>query len=185
MPMPEPRDDREPGKEVVTANVSTVRGRSPVLFALSREDALSLLVFFVPGHVGPAAITALMLLGTITGMVGGVSMLIWALAYFFVCLWSYGWIEERRRHERATTLALTEMPRLASRIMSVYSRSAYPLDEAQRVTEIFTLYQRAQHALETEDHRRAGEMIEHAIALADELLENNSDEGPCTGSAGP
>ena len=94
-----------------------------------REDALSLFMFFVPGHVGPAAITALMLLGAITGVVGGVSMLIWAVSSFFVCLWSYHWVEERRRHERATTLALTEMPRLASRIMSVYSRSAYSPDE--------------------------------------------------------
>ena len=96
-------------------------------------------MFFVPGHLGPAAITALMLLGTITGVVGGVSMLIWAVASFFVCLRSYDWIEERRRHERAATLALTEMPRLASRVMSLYSRSAYPLDEAQRVTEVFAL----------------------------------------------
>lgn len=44
----------------VAVNVPTVRGRSPGSLALSREDALSLFVFFVPGHVGPAAITALM-----------------------------------------------------------------------------------------------------------------------------
>jgi hypothetical protein len=106
------------------------------------------------------------------------------VASFFVCLRTYNWVEERRRHERAATLALTEMPRLASRVMSLYSRSAYPLDEAQSVTEVFALYQRAEHALEAEDHRRAGEMIEHAIALADELLEK-ADEGPNTGSAGP
>jgi hypothetical protein len=168
----------------VAVNVPTVRGRSPGSLALRREDALSLFVFFVPGHLGPAAITALMLLGTVTGVVGGVSMLIWAVASFFVCLRTYNWVEERRRHERAATLALTEMPRLASRVMSLYSRSAYPLDEAQRVTEVFALYQRAEHALEAEDHRRAGEMIEHAIALADELLEK-ADEGPNTGSAGP
>jgi hypothetical protein len=168
----------------VAVNVPTVRGRSPGSLALSREDALSLFVFFVPGHVGPAALTVLMLLGNITGVVGGVSMLIWAVASFFVCLRTYNWVEERRRHERAATLALTEMPRLASRVMSLYSRSAYPLDEAQSVTEVFALYQRAEHALEAEDHRRAGEMIEHAIALADELLEK-ADEGPNTGSAGP
>ena len=148
-----------------------------------REDALSLFMFFVPGHVGPAAITALMLLGAITGVVGGVSMLIWAVSSFFVCLWSYHWVEERTRHERATTLALTEMPRLASRIMSVYSRSAYSPDEGQRATEVFALYQRAQHALESEDHRRAGQMIERGVALADELLER-SYEGPGTGAAG-
>ena len=65
-------------------------------------------------------------------------------------------VKERRRHERATTLALIEMPRLASRIMSVYSRSAYSPDEGQRATEVFVLYQRAQHTLESEDHRRAG-----------------------------
>jgi hypothetical protein len=38
----------------------------------------------------------------------------------------------------------------------LYSRLAYSPDEAQRVTEVFALYQRAQHALEAEDHRRAG-----------------------------
>ena len=38
--------------------------------------------------------------------------------------------------------------------------------------------------MEAEDHRPAGEMIEHAIALADELL-GKADEGPNTGSAGP
>ena len=49
----------------VVVNVPTVRGRSPGSLALSREDALSLFVFFVPGHVGPATLTVLMLLGTI------------------------------------------------------------------------------------------------------------------------
>ncbi len=123
-----------------------------------REDTLSLFMFFVPGHVGPAAITALMLLGAITGVVGGVSMLIWAVSSFFVCLSSYDWVEERRRHERATTLALTEMPRLASRIMSVYSRSAYSPDEGQRATEVFALYQRAQHAALHINYKRLQEV---------------------------
>ena len=104
----------------VAVNVQTVRGRSPGSLALSREDAVSLFLFFLLLHVGPAALTALMLLGTITGVVGGVSMLVWAVvASFFVCLWSYHWIEERRRCERATTLVLTEIPRLASKLMSL------------------------------------------------------------------
>ena len=51
------------------------------------------------------------------------------------------------------------------------------------MTEVFALYQRAQHALEAEDHRRAGETIERAIALADELLEK-SNEGPSTSATG-
>jgi hypothetical protein len=170
---------------VTSTNVPTVRERRPGLLALSREDALSLFVFFVPGHAGAAAITALMLLGTITGVVGGILILIWAVvASFFVCLWSYHWIEERRRRERATTLVLTEMPRLVSKLVSLYSRSAYSPDEAQRVTGVSALYQRAQHALEAEDHRRAGEIIELAIALADELLEK-SKEGPSTSPTGP
>jgi hypothetical protein len=167
---------------VVTVNVPTVRERNPVSLALSRDDILSLFMFFVPGHVGPAAITALMLLGTIPGVVGGVSMLTWSVASFFVCLWSYRRVEERRRHERVTTLALTEMPRLASRIMSLYSRSVYLPDEGQRATEVFALYQRAQHALESEDHRRAGQIIERGVALVDELLER-SYEGLSTSAA--
>jgi hypothetical protein len=166
----------------LAVDVPAVRERNPGTLALFREDTLSLLMFFVPGHAGPAAITALMLLGAIIGVVGGVSMLIWAVASFFVCLWSYHWVEERRQHERAAALALTEMPRLASRVMSLYSRSAYSLDEGQRATEVFALYQRAQHALESEDHRRAGPMIERGVALADELLEK-SYEGAGTGAA--
>lgn len=159
-----------------STDMTTVRGRSLGSLALSREDALSLFMFFVPLHVGPAALTALMLLGTITGVDGGISMLVWAVvASFFVCLWSYHRVEERRRHQRATTLALTEMPRLASRIMALYSRSARSPDEAWRATEVFALYQRAQHALEAEDHRRVGETIERAIALADELLERSNE----------
>jgi hypothetical protein len=170
-----------PSEEVVTVNIPAVRGRSPKSLALSREEALSLFMFFVPGHIGSAAITALMLLGTITGVVGGVSMLVWAVVSFFVCLWVYHWIDECGRRERAAALALTEMSRLASRVVSLYSRSAYSSDEGPRSVEVFALYQRAQQALESEDHRRAGQMIERGVALADELLEK-SDEGPSTGA---
>lgn len=169
---------------MTSTNVPTVRERGPGLLALSREDALYTFVFFVPGHAGAATITALMLLGTITGVVGGILILIWAVvASFFVCLWSYHTIEERRRRERATPLVLIKIPGLVSKLVSLYLRSAYSPDEAQRVTGVSTLYQRAQHALEAEDHRRAGEIIERAIALVDELLEK-SKEGPSTSPTG-
>lgn len=68
--------------------ISAGRARPGVL-PLIREDALSLALFFGPGLVVPTAITALMLLGVISGATGGLFLLLWAVFSFFVCLGLY------------------------------------------------------------------------------------------------
>ena len=110
------------GKTWVPGEVKKVRvGR---LLPLLRGNAASLAVFFGPGHVGPFSIVGLMLLGAIPGVVGGVLLVVWAVVSLLVCLRGYLWVEERKCRETARALAFTEMLRLASRVIELYSRPA-------------------------------------------------------------
>ncbi len=57
-------------------DIPTVGGKGVGLLPLLRGDAASLAVFFGTGHVGPFSLVALMLLGAIPGVVGGVLLVI-------------------------------------------------------------------------------------------------------------
>ena len=77
------------GKTWVPGEVKEVRvGR---LLPLLRGNAASLAVFFGLGYVGPFGIVALMLLGAIPGVVGGVLLVVWAVVSLLVCLRGYLW----------------------------------------------------------------------------------------------
>ncbi|MDQ4003142.1 MAG: hypothetical protein M3259_04795 [Actinomycetota bacterium] len=149
------------------------------LLPLLRGDAASLGVFIGPGHVGPFGIVALMLLGTIPGVVGGVLLVVWAVVSLLVCLRGYLWLEERKRRETARALAFTEMLRLAYRVIELYSRPA----EGTKAAEVFALYRQAQQALESGDPWRAEEITERGISLADELSAGKADAVSSTGVA--
>ena len=56
---------------MLALDVPTIEEGSPEPLTLLREDAASLVVLFVRGFVGPTVIAALMVLGTIPGVVGG------------------------------------------------------------------------------------------------------------------
>ena len=56
---------------MLALDVPTIEEGSPEPLTLLREDAASLVVLFVLGFVGPTVIAALMVLGTIPGVVGG------------------------------------------------------------------------------------------------------------------
>jgi hypothetical protein len=117
---------------------------------LLREDAASLVVLFVLGFAGPTVIAALMVVGTIPGVVGGSLMLLWPTVTFLVNLWGYYWIDERKHREKVATLAITEMPHLASEAMALRSRPVFSPVERSRVAEVFALYWQARRSLETE-----------------------------------
>ncbi len=103
--------------------------------------------------------------------------MVWAVVSLFACLWSYRWIEERKRRERLAALACAGIPQLASRVVALYSWPASSAAEEAAAAEVFALYRQAQQSLEVEkDPRRAGEMIEQGILIADELLTTNSEE---------
>ncbi len=164
-------------------DVPMVGGKGAGLLPLLREDSASLAVFSGPGHAGPFVIVVLMLLGAIPGVVGGVLLLVWAVVSLLVCLRGYLWVEERRRRERATALAFTEMLRLASRVIELYSRPTSSPAEGTKATEVFALYRQAQQALESGDPWRAEEITERGLSLADELLAGKADEVSSTGVA--
>jgi hypothetical protein len=169
------------GKTWVPGEVKEVRvGR---LLPLLSGNAASLAVFFGLGYVGPFGIVALMLLGAIPGVVGGVLLVVWAVVSLLVCLRGYLWAEERKRRERTAALALTEMLRLASRVIELYSRPAASPAEGTKAAEVFALYRQAQQALELGDPWCAEEITERGISLADELLAGTADEVSSTGVA--
>ncbi|MDQ4083746.1 MAG: hypothetical protein M3117_05035, partial [Actinomycetota bacterium] len=96
----------------------------------------------------------------------------------------YLWVEERKRRERTAALAFTEMLRLASRVIELYSQPTSSPAEGTKAAEVFALYRQAQQALETGDPWRAEEITERGISLADELLAGKADEVSSTGVAG-
>ncbi len=144
------------------------------LLPLIREDVLSLVLFSVPGLVGPVAITALVLIGVISVAVGGILLLLWSLLSFFLCLRAYMWMDERGRRRRVLALALAGLPRLASRVVVLYSS---PVEKSEEVAEVFALYRQAQQSLEEgKDPGLAGELIERGVYFADELLMGSPGE---------
>lgn len=150
------------------------------LLPLIREDLLSLVLFFGPGLVAPAVITALVLAGVISVAFGSILLLLWSVLSFFLCLRAYLWMEERGRRRRVLALALAGLPRLASRVVVLYS---LPVEDSEEVEEVFTLYRQAQQSLdEGKDPGLAGELIERAIYLADELLIRSPGEIPAKGN---
>ncbi len=150
------------------------------LLPLIREDVLSLVLFSGLGLVGPVAITALVVPGVISVAVGGILLLLWSVLSFFLCLRAYIWMDERGRRRRVLALALAVLPRLASRIVVLYSS---PVEESEEVAEVFALYQQAQQSLEEgKDPGLAGEMIERGVYLADELLMRSPGEMPAEGN---
>ncbi len=157
--------------------ITTARKGSPGLLALLREDALALVVIFGPGYAGWGGLTALMVLGVISGAAGGFLMLAWAVVSFLLYLWGYHWLDERKRQERLAALVTVELPRLAERVMALYSRPVSSPEEEPVAAEVFALYWQAQQSLELEKNpRRAGEMIERGVLLADEILTGNLEE---------
>jgi hypothetical protein len=137
------------------------------LLPLIREDVLSLVLFSVPGLVGLVAITALVL-------IGGILLLLWSVLSFFLCLRAYIWMEERGRRQRVLALALAGLPRLASRVVVLYSS---PVEKSEEVSEVFALYRQAQQSLEEgKDPGLAGELIERGVYFADELLMGSPGE---------
>jgi hypothetical protein len=156
----------------------TVREGRSRLLALLRGDTLALILLLGPGHAGWGGLAALTMLGMIPGAVGGVLLLVWAVISLFVCLWSYRWIEERKRRERLAALASAGIPQLASRVVALYSWPASSDREEAVAAEVFALYRQAQQSMEVEKNpRRAREMIEQGLLLADELLTMDSEEG--------
>ncbi len=150
------------------------------LLPLIREDVLSLVLFSGLGLVGPVAITALVVPGVISVAVGGILLLLWSVLSFFLCLRAYIWMEERGRRQRVLALALAGLPRLASRVVVLYSS---PVEESEEVAEVFALYQQAQQSLEEgKDPGLAREMIERGVYLADELLMRSPGEMPAEGN---
>ena len=145
------------------------------LLPLIREDVLSLVLVSVPGLVGPVAITALVLIGVISVAVGGILLLLWSVLSFFLCLRAYIWMEERGRRQRVLALALAGLPRLASRVVILYSSPVE--DSEEEVAEVFALYRQAQQSLEEgKDPGLAGELIERGVYFADELLMGSPGE---------
>ena len=108
----------------------------------------------------------LMVVGVVPGGAGGVMLLLWSVFSLFVSLVGYRRMEEHRRREMLSALAVSGMPKLASKVIALYPRPV----ENPEITEVFELYRRAQASLEEGDHRGTGEAIERGVALADELL---------------
>ena len=142
------------------------------LLPLLREAALPLALFSGVAHLGAAFFLGLMVVGAVSGGAGGAMLLTWSVFSFFVSLVGYRRMEERRRHRAASSLAVSGMGVLASRVIALYPR---PVDDPV-IAEVFELYRRAQASLEEGDHRGAGEAVERGIALADGLLA--ADEEP-------
>ena len=145
-----------------------VSGKSaePGLVPLLRGAALPLAVFSGVAHGGSVVVVGLMVVGVVTGGVGGVLLVLWSVFSLFVSLVGYGWMEERRRREAVSALVVRGMPGLASAVIELYPRSV----EDPAIVEVFELYRQAQRGLEEGDYRSAGEAIERGIALADGLL---------------
>jgi hypothetical protein len=51
----------------------------------------------------------------------------------------YYWIDERKRREKVATLAITEMPHLASEARALRSRPVFSPVERSRAAEVFAL----------------------------------------------
>jgi hypothetical protein len=75
---------------------------------------------------------------------------IWPAVSLLVNLWGYYWIDERKRHEKVATLAITEMPHLASEAMALHSRPVFSPVKRSRAAEVFALYWQARRSIETE-----------------------------------
>lgn len=138
----------------------------PGLLPLLREAALPLALFSGVTHGGAAVVVGLMIMGMVSGGVGGAMLLFWSVFSFFVSLVGYRRMDERRGQEAASALVLSGMQALASRVIALYPR---PVDDAV-VAEVFELYGRAQARLEEGDRRGAAEAIERGVMLADALL---------------
>lgn len=139
---------------------------SPGLLPLLREAATPMALFSGVAHGGAAIVVGLMVLGVVPGATGGVLLLLWATFSFFVSLVGYRRMEESRRREKVSLLAVSAMPRLASRVIALYPRSV----EDPIIVEVFESYRRAQRSLAEGDYRGAEEEIERGVALADGLL---------------
>lgn len=67
---------------------------------------------------------------------------------------------------------------MASRVTALYSLPASSLNRETKAAEVFMLYRQAQQSLEVERKpRRAHEMTEHGISLADALLAESPTRG--------
>ena len=108
----------------------------------------------------------IMAAGAVSGAAGGAMLLVWSVSSLCMSLAGYRRMEERRRHKAASSLAVSGICVLASRVIALYPR---PVDDPV-VAEVFESYRRAQASLEEGDHRDAREAIERGIVLADGLL---------------
>ena len=142
------------------------RPAGPGLCPLLREAALPLALFSGVAHGGAAVVVGLMVVGVVPGGAGGVMLLLWSVFSLFVSLVGYRRMEEHRRREMLSALAVSGMPKLASKVIALYPRPV----ENPEITEVFELYRRAQASLQEGDHRGTGEAIKRGVALADELL---------------
>ncbi|PLS81303.1 MAG: hypothetical protein CYG60_25980 [Actinobacteria bacterium] len=136
------------------------------LLPLLREAALPLALFSGVAHGGAAVVVGFMVVGVVPAGVGGVVLPIWSVLSLLVSLVGYRRMEERRRREAVSALAVSGMPRLASAVIALYPR---PLEEPA-IAEVFELYRQAQRSLEEGDYRGAGEAVERGIALADGII---------------
>jgi len=148
--------------------IAAVPGKTagPGLLPLLREAALPLALFSGVAHGGAAVVVGLMVVGVIPRGAGGVMLLFWSMFSLLMSLVGYRQMEERRRRETVSALAVSGMPRLASKVIALYPR---PVEDPV-ITEVFELYRRAQGSMEDGDYRGAREAIERGIALADGLL---------------
>lgn len=149
---------------IVAAQARTVE---PGPLPLLRGAALPLALFSGVEHGGAAVVVGLLVLGVVPEGTGGALLLLWAAVSFVVSLAGYRRMEDGRRHEKASLLAVSGMPRLASRVIALYLRPV----EDPAISQVFELYRRAQKSLERGDERGAEEAIEWGVALADGLLE--------------
>lgn len=148
--------------------IAAVPGKTagPGLLPLLREAALPLALFSGVAHGGAAVVVGLMVVGVVPGGIGGVMLLVWLVFSLLMSLVGYRRMEERRSRETVSALAVSGMPRFASKVIALYPR---PVEDPV-ITEVFELYRQAQGSMEEGDYRGAGEAIERGIALADGLL---------------
>ncbi len=92
-------------------------------------------------------------------------LLLWSVFSLWMSLVGYRRMEERRSREMVSALAVSRMPRFASKVIALYPGPV----EDPIITEVFELYRRAQGSLEEGDYRGAGEAVERGISLADGL----------------
>lgn len=151
-------------------------GKGSGVVEVFRRDASTIALFFAPGLAGWVCVLALMLLGAIPQAVGVVLMVFWVVISFALRLEGANRILERKHREAAATETAAKMAGLASRLISLYPLRASSPDEESRMAEAFALYREASQSLE-EDPRRAGEMVERGLLLADELLARTEEGG--------